>query len=77
MATADDKVYVTKTVTIGLADITIKNFTDAATKVNAPSDARLNTSGSMPPNPTDTSGPGGTPANSNPYSVTFSWSESI
>jgi hypothetical protein len=66
---AKEKVLVNKTVTIGLDEVTIKSVTDAAKRVDAPSDVYLATGGGVPK--------GSDTTEYYPFSVTLSWSEEV
>lgn len=66
-----DKVEVQKSATVNVSDTRVKDITDAAKKVGAPTDARVATGGANYPN--------GFPQDGSalPHSVTFTWSEEV
>lgn len=63
---------VVRSVTVGVLDTTVENFTEVATLVGAPTDARITTNGGAFYNPTT-----GTSDTQYPYSVTFTWADTV
>lgn len=61
-----------KSITIGVGENTLDDFTEVAALVGAPSDARVNTTGGQLFNPVT-----GEADTTYPYSVTFTWVETI
>lgn len=63
---------VVRSVTVGVPDTTVEDFTEVATLVGAPTDARISTNGGSFYNPAT-----GTSDTQYPYSVTFTWTDSV
>jgi hypothetical protein len=67
--TTKEKTFVTKNVTVGVEDLTLKEVTAASKVVGAPTDVRFSTGGPVPKNEEG--------SEFHPYSVTFTWSEEV
>lgn len=67
--TTKDKIYVSKSVTVGLDENTLKGLTDAAKAVGAPTDVRVSMGGGVPKDAEATE--------HSLYSVTFTWNEEV